>query len=564
MSSLRSLANMLVAACLAVTPASAAECPTATPRSEAEVNADWDALYAELRDMRVLRELDFTVGGQPVYRLRSRGDSFAPDPLADRLRALRPRLEALFDEVGATRRRPVLLIESLGRSFADAGAFTVCVEDGERHFVIDALPEDAELPRGACLIVFYSGRMESSADADFSLAHEWFHTLQFDAYGEAIDGGTWWREGSADWFAHKVVPGVSERDFLVGEFFEDQRVCPLTEMGYPAQVFFFWAEQTFYSRWVFELGAGGRDYLRNPARAAQVLPPDRWNEYARAQVDEKIRFPDDRPLTDKVRVSPLAFASACSARVEGPPLSVQVRNLSLPEGEVLRVEPNGAQLSLRASDGQWYDLSAGGRFELPAGEAVLTAILPGAGALDARLWTGEGEGVDCGCVVGSWMEKPLDDGYRFRTALPEGAEGMIGEGVSVSVEYQYDGPILTIGVDGRFALDDPSLTSFSAGGEVFWQMKQTLSQRYGTWEEVRDGRLRLRTEGKRQQGTLTAAGVATAIDEDRRRRDRSVGGVWTPVCEGNLMDFYGPMEREMQASGHPPNLVARFTRVPAP
>jgi len=40
--------------------------------------------------------------------------------------------------------------------------------------------------------------------------------------------------------------------------------------------------------------------------------------------------------------------------------------------------------------------------------------------------------------------------------------------------------------------------------------------------------------------------------------------VWTPVCGGDALGFFGPLAAEMAAAGQEAELIARFWRVAAP
>lgn len=368
-------------------------CPDPVRPSREENLAAYERIRDEVDAMgRPYYKLDFQIGDQQIFRARRRVDSSYPDEIAQRLRALKPRLERLLDEAGARSGRPVLIVESRTDTFAGSHAFTACenAAEGAAEGSISSLLPDMPVPNGACLMVIYPSRIHGENYLDFVLAHEWMHTRQHMAYGEAFEGGAWWREGSAEWFAHKVVPGFTLRDDVIERFFDDQHVCPLNKVSdYSAEVFFFWGEKAFDAQWVFEQGAGGQAWLRETSKAALLLPPERWLEWAKAQADKTITMPDGRVLPASAPIEYDNIGSACGrVTIEGPPLSVQLRSIEIPPGAEgpLRIETGRAQVALRQAGGDWVDVSGGATLDpAPVGSITIAAIQPNAHALSVHL-----------------------------------------------------------------------------------------------------------------------------------------------------------------------------------
>lgn len=560
--------RVLVLVCLAWLGSAVAADPVPDEAAELE------ALMEELEALGPWRPTGLRVGEQAVFRARSRTESFSgTDPLLDALARIAPRIESELALHGSEPDRAVLLVQSSGATFAESMAFTHCVAAGEPHWIAEFL--GGNVPTGACLIVIYSDRIAGADLLEFVLAHEWMHTAQTSAYGHAFHGGDWWREGSADWFGHRIVPGVTARDDVIARFFDLQDTGPLNGMTYPAQVFFFWAERAFDATWVFELGTGGEHWLSRTDRVALLLPPERWLDWAKAQADGHIRLPDGRALPAEAPVSPLLLGADCATVIEGPPLSVQLRQVILSDA-ALRAEAGGARLSIRpAASESWHDLPPSGVWEgLPPGPAIIAAIQPADAPLSVRLAEGAagraGTTPPCGCMVGIWEELPRDDDtFAFRTDAPERASQMAqGSGEPlIATHYARVGPVLSLLPDGRYLLDDARVqemihpatgTPVLHEGVPFWQMQEDVFQEFGIWREIED-RLHLRRAGTSVQGWLRVAGDAHRIDEMRgppARADRP----FEPVCDAEELRLFAPGAARLRAAGTPTAPVARLRR----
>lgn len=277
----------------------------------------WELLMNEIAAMGSFPEASFEIGSQKVYRMRKTGDVGTSDRWLQSLRRLAPRIEELqryfptaAERDAAERReregdeealiytptppdRPVLIIES-EINIIDNPAFTHCTARDQIHDLANYLGDDLdkELLRGLCIIFIRSHVIEGETKSRFILSHEWMHTMQHGSYNIAEMEQLWWIEGSADWGAHKVVEGFTERDHKIEQFFDRQPDCSLTQHDYDAQTFFFWGEQTFGTDWGISLGMGGPEYLDEPERAAQILPPEQWLDWATSQADHKITMPE--------------------------------------------------------------------------------------------------------------------------------------------------------------------------------------------------------------------------------------------------------------------------------
>jgi len=106
-------------------------------------------------------------------------------------------------------------------------------------------------PNGECLITLWLLGPASHAErAGAVIAHELMHCVQFASLsagqmssasvGGTSGGGTWWMEGSADWFSTVALPAAP---FIAGRVRAFDRASPRTAlnlMTYDAYVFFAW------------------------------------------------------------------------------------------------------------------------------------------------------------------------------------------------------------------------------------------------------------------------------------------------------------------------------------
>ena len=540
-------ARILLATCLVATAPSHAACPAGSPdRDESD---SWDALATEILDYGSLRDTGFAVGRQSVYRLRPDGEG--GDALLGRLRRLAPRIEALQAEISSDPSRAVVLMESRTGGFGESLAFTYCADAGSTHWLEDTFSDMGALPEGACMIVMFPERLSSSRLTDFALAHEWMHTMQTDAYEGSIDGDDWWREGSADWFAQKLVPGTTERDPVIDRFFSRQPECELPEHSYDAQIFYFWGEASFDARWVFEQGLDGQDWLRETARAAQTLPPGRWLDWAVAQADGDISFPDGRPLPSGPEVEPVEIGKACKATVTGPALSATFREVTLADRVPgpLRVEAGSSQVAIRGAGGDWTRLTGNEVIDpAPPSPFTLAAISPSSESLDVNLTTGPPDVGECGCYVGSWMELESaenDEPFRFRSGMAKYIAMVPG----ASMNYDTEGPVLTIAGDGRVTVDNPHSINFPEA-----TIRYSTYRTYGTWE-AEDDAIAFDLEGKHIEAQVSSEALSGFLDAPDAST-LGVGGKWIPTCEGNRLT----LSTWMFNPSDPPNEIHHFVR----
>lgn len=577
---------------------------------------DYEALLDEIYATGHVYKTELSVGDQEVWRLRRRSAQHRPDSLLSMLNSLKPRLEEMQSHFPTSPSRPVLLIESRLDGFGSTLAFTDCASPGAegaaaeearrdgseevrdvdlaKHVVsgLEGVPDsegesDSEwedelkaLPEGLCLIVVFPDRLENERKRRFALAHEWMHTMQNGFYTRGAMESHWWVEGSAEWLAHKVNDGVTERDHRIEEFFMRQKTCPLTEHSYDAQPFFFWGEQAFNTAWAISVGLGGEEYLTRPGRAAEILPPERWLDWAIAQVDQTITMPDGRPLPVQAEAEPMDLTRACDAVIEGPPLSVQLREVSLPSGgdPKLRIEAGAAHLAIRGRDEEdWRRVTGTVEIDTPVSPMTVAAITPSGENLSARLSMNNSDRLTCACQIGVWMESPTPDEqaddalagalealeaaksmgmvpsdemdglreaeamllaanakdtFRFRGNIPAIVDELEGD---VETTYSYDGPVLTVRPGGTFSIDDPHTTR---GDDT--TINYHKYRHYGRWTDG-GGVLKFDIEGLILDGFVTAPpdyeprSIGFTNESASTASYVGGGGEWRMSCEAETM-----------------------------
>lgn len=604
----------LSAGLMLLIPAAKAVCTSSssgdTPRSILEAHR------AEITAMGDLQEVDFQIGLQKIYRLRKREEQDTRDPWLERLRALAPRLEELHrhfpteaereaaedEEEESGRRLPymptppertVLLVESELNLLGDTLALTQCAGEAEANYFIRNRPDLLrELPQGLCLLVVRPHTIDGERTKKFVLSHEWMHTMQNGSYDFTADSG-WWVEGSAEWGAHKVVEGTTERNNKIEQFFERQPDCSLTDHTYDAQTFFFWGEQSFGIDWGISLGMGGPDYLDTPRRAAEILHPDQWLDWAISQADHKITMPDGRDLPSQAEVELLDLTHSCEAAIEGPPLSVQLRELRFPEDSapLLTIDPQGAQLAYRALDADdagrpsaWTRVTEAVELEPSEGPLLLAAIMPSGEALSVQIKQENSDRANCACHIGRWMEQPTADSeaqdslkgaleaiekarafvppeqleelekakrmisssdtkdrFRFRGAAEQIFE-LGGEG---DVNYVNDGPIVTFKGGGAFIIEDPHTIRADRT-----EVNYTTYIHSGRWD-IEGGQLKIDLQEFTYEGTVegpVSDGPQHIEGSNRNSTYVGGGGDWIVSCEGSGVRLI-PADRKERGPG---------------
>lgn len=212
--------------------------------------------------------------------------------------------------------------------------------------------DDPAVPGRACVVVVFLNAVLDDDELDVAIAHEWFHTIQHGSYPDADHTcrSAWWREGAADWFAHLAVSSDA-RAGAIRAFMRDLGQKGLTDLSYDASVFHFWAANKFGDPWVFGLGRRSDRELSSPATVSTLMEPDDWRDWAESIADQRVTYPDGRPLPGFPATSIRNVAGNGSFAINGPPLSVQLVTPSFGQGGTYHFEyaPGGEQRTVEAT-----------------------------------------------------------------------------------------------------------------------------------------------------------------------------------------------------------------------
>jgi hypothetical protein len=168
---------------------------------------------------------------------------------------------------------------------------------GEIAAWTNANPGDTE-----CRIaVWLLGNGASARNAASVVSHELFHCIQAASLsfsqlatgnGGRSGGGTWWIEGSADWFSTVAVPPPSYMRGRVRNFDATSSNTPLNRMTYDAYVFFSWLggvrNRTSVMLFLRSMASNSSEAAQRRAMIA-AMPANEWLSFAKDYLDQRIR-----------------------------------------------------------------------------------------------------------------------------------------------------------------------------------------------------------------------------------------------------------------------------------
>ncbi|MFM7445508.1 MAG: hypothetical protein ACKO2N_16640, partial [Tabrizicola sp.] len=148
-----------------------------------------------------------------------------------------------------------------------------------------------------CQVTFYKAAGEITPEKFiYSLSHELFHCISFTTHPGIVYGPDvqWWFEGTADYFASLVAPGVRSHQNWIDAFAQTSLTGRLVDMSYDAQVFFFGIANQSGPRGVGDLfHALGRAGNGDPLAIAQgTIAPDQWITFVEAYLNGQVTWPN--------------------------------------------------------------------------------------------------------------------------------------------------------------------------------------------------------------------------------------------------------------------------------
>lgn len=214
--------------------------------------------------------------------------------------------EGVSDAVAAGIRGSAAALPRLG-DFRIGNATVLLLDDfgpGGRHENFGEIAAWTSIgPNDECLITLWLlGPAARAERAGAVIAHELMHCVQFASLtagqmssatpGGASGGGTWWMEGSADWFSTLALPAAPFIAGRVRTFDTDSPTVALNMMTYDAFVFFAWLGGAHGPGSVLPLlhkMAESADASAQQAAMRDALPAEDWQRFAQDYLDQRIR-----------------------------------------------------------------------------------------------------------------------------------------------------------------------------------------------------------------------------------------------------------------------------------
>lgn len=424
---------------------------------------------------------------------------------------------------------------------------------------------------GECRVGIYLVSAGGAAQyAAYVVAHEIFHCVQKATFSPAQmataggDGGDWWIEGSADWFAALALPELGPLPDRIARFDATSADTPLHEMAYEAVVFFLWLndQRGPSSILPFMHTMADRPGAWAQRRAMQeALGADEWLAFAEAYIGRDIKHPHGTPIS----ISPAEGDTWTwnATRTENLTLEPFVIRRGWVEFECGRwateVRP-GESYGVRADGGAWGDLP--GSIDTNDGDAsryrfvgmgarpsdMAVAI---AGEIEAGCQPCGGTDVIDTCIVGTWQETgggPIE----WMQQVMQRPTVIEGQRRNVVTTYESDGTFSTATLTAELR------ETWQAGdGEAHGEGHVTRKSS-GRWS-AQEGQLNRCIDARRLQGQVTITAP------DGNSYDIAVP---TPRVSGPRSARYTCSEASMETTvtypGIPVPMVTRYSRVSEP
>lgn len=321
------------------------------------------------------------------------------------------------------------------------------------------------------ITIFLLGAGATATNGASAVAHELFHCIEYASLSHEqmlADGGDWWVEGSADWFATAAVPASPFLADRVASFDERSPTTSLTSMSYDGYVFFAWlggarghdGVMPFLHRMASTHGAAAQH-----AAMARALPAADWLRFAEAYLDRDIRDGQGASINSTpVDGESLEWSDTQTRRVDLAPFTLVRRSLAFRCGR-WTVAPRPARFhAAKPGDGDWADLPGDlnnlgndrGEFRFVGFNASTDAVpLQLAGTLAARCEVCAGVREVDACMIGTWR------------MTADGAEQWARENLPNyrSTGISQVGNTLTLNADGTFTTGASSVTARGELGE---------------------------------------------------------------------------------------------------
>jgi hypothetical protein len=265
-----------------------------------------------------------------------------------------------------------------------------------------------------CQMAFFKGDNHTEESYFYlAYAHEIFHCMQYLLWPRQMgagDAGSWWIEGTADYFALLARPGATRLDPHFLRFDTKSVNTALYDMSYETAVFFAWWGQTRGHNAI----PAFMDQM--PSRADQtqlealqhVVTSDTWSEFSRAYLDKNIRLPGGRTIpSNPVQGETLRISDAGVFRLPAHSYVVARRPITFAPGRAYHLSFEGRPADARI---KWAESPGTGWSEPPStvsaceSEAKFrevrgTTSSDTAGTLRVSVLD---RNTHCNCLVGDW------------------------------------------------------------------------------------------------------------------------------------------------------------------
>ncbi|WP_428541662.1 hypothetical protein [Profundibacter sp.] len=370
-----------------------------------------------------------------------------------------------------------------------------------------------------------------SAQYKYTIAHEFFHCVQFSDFSHAEGqlGTAWWVEGTAEWFASMVYQGTPYSDDWVAGFDSDSATTPITEMEYETVVFFWWLSQTYGPDRVVDLmEAMPRSRGSQEDALARVLNDSEFLKFVKDYLERKITQPGGRSsVSTPLEGERYKIDSETEMVLEAPRFVTYRAHLEFACGgwTTKTYDLKGQYATIRQPEIEWKELPVDFRSN---SEGAIRFLVAGAATTEPGFRIGlQARKTPCipcqtpeysdgpqACLIGEWHLASGGMGAKIGKMLQDSpALGM--------VDYPDLDGLLIFRPDGTFTLradDNGSMETKTPSGGIFSAEISLRLEKEGTWSVEGDKLIQCYMPIKSieiEQTVTTPEGLTEKIEANR-------------------------------------------------
>ncbi len=416
-----------------------------------------------------------------------------------------------------------------------------------------------------CQVTFYKAGGEISPEQFiYALAHELFHCISFTTHPGVVYGPDvqWWFEGTADYFASLVAPGVRSHQDWVDRFARTSLAGRLTDMSYDAQVFFFGIANQSGPRGVgnlfHALGTAGNG---DPVAIAQgAIAQDQWIAFVESYLDGDVTWPNGDAVARPTNIrTSLSFPPGESFTMETDAFRIdRIRatfekdhhfELTLPPGQdglTVRMQPDGGS--------GWAEVPD----TLDTCEDERTLMLYATSVEGTATAEYAVEDTDLGpggcCLVGTWLPDEASLVALSDLGNRVGGAAVAMAGGSLSCGYNGGGWILDFAADGTGSITfegyGNQCTASKNGNRMQVEQVRDGSTTFA-WRVVKPGAARLQylDHSMTQSLVMRLGPMVQDLSGDYPGPSIDANGM-AFTCEANRLTVQGMFDLLSAAAGH--------------